>query len=170
MRSLPSDSPWVWSAREEVSANAGRRRWQPWSRSSSPPRGPGRARRSRRTRWELAAAARPSREGWLQSVLPTPPSPHPPLRPSSRLSSADPWTPQEVRASERALGPGERMRTVESRGEGGREVKAGGGPGAPAGGPPRKGEAAGPQGGGLLAEIKARWRRYCAPGGVHLQG
>ena len=90
----------------------------------------------------MAAAARPSREGRLWSALPppllprwspTPPSPHPPPRPQFQALLRCSWTLQEVRASECAPGPGERMRTVESRGEGGREVKAGDGPGTPGG-------------------------------------
>lgn len=58
---------------------------------------------------------------------------------------------------------------MESRGEGGREVKAGAGPGSPG----RRATEGGRRGwgqemGGLLAPRNARGRDCCAPGGVHV--
>lgn len=95
------------------------------------------------------AASRPG-ESWPLGTIPPgsggsnqlpPPSPHtrtvvpqdslprlplfifPPPRSQALLSHL--WTQQELRAAECALGPGDGMLKVESRGEVGREVKAG---------------------------------------------
>lgn len=49
---------------------------------------------------------------------------------------------------------------MESRGEGGREVKAGGGPGVPAGGPPREGRC------GRGHGMRASWLKLTHVGGI----
>lgn len=103
----------------------------------------------------------------LPGSAPTPRSPHPPSAPV-------PGSPSLLHGLRRKLdhlsalrGSSERMRKAESRGEGGREVKAGGVPGSPGGWTTEGGERwPRPRNGGLLVPSNAHWRNCCAPGGA----